>query len=52
MTNSDLVRLRTGIVVSRLALGTAAFGGLYSSVSDAGIKGVIEESGYNLPPWP
>ena len=34
MKNSDLVRLRTGIEVSRLALGTAAFGGLYSSVSD------------------
>lgn len=34
MKNSDLVRLRTGIEVSRLALGTAAFGGLYNSVSD------------------
>lgn len=34
MKNSNLVRLRTGIEVSRLALGTAAFGGLYSSVSD------------------
>lgn len=35
MKNSDRVRLRTGLEVSRLALGTAAFGGLYSSVSDS-----------------
>ena len=30
-----MVRLRTGVEVSRLSLGTAALGGLYTSVSDA-----------------
>ena len=34
MHHSDRVRLRTGLEVSRLALGTAAFGGLFTSVSD------------------
>lgn len=34
MHHSDRVRLRTGLEVSRLALGTAAFGGLFSSVPD------------------
>ena len=35
MKHNDKVRLRTGIEVSRLSLGTAALGGLYTSVSDA-----------------
>jgi D-threo-aldose 1-dehydrogenase len=35
MKHNDKVRLRTGVEVSRLALGTAALGGLYTSVSDA-----------------
>jgi len=34
MRHDDRVKLRTGIEISRLALGTAAFGGLYSSVTD------------------
>jgi len=34
MKHSDKVRLRTGVEVSRLSLGTAALGGLYTSVSD------------------
>lgn len=34
MKHDDLVTLRTGIKISRLSLGTAAFGGLYKSVSD------------------
>jgi D-threo-aldose 1-dehydrogenase len=34
MRHDDRVKLRTGVEVSRLALGTAAFGGLYSSVTD------------------
>jgi D-threo-aldose 1-dehydrogenase len=34
MKHDDRVRLRTGIEVSRLSLGTAAFGGLYKSVTD------------------
>lgn len=34
MHHSDRVRLRTGLEVSRLALGTAAFGGLFASVSN------------------
>jgi len=35
MKHNDKVRLRTGIEVSRLSLGTAALGGLYTSVSDS-----------------
>jgi D-threo-aldose 1-dehydrogenase len=34
MRHSDKVTLRTGIEISRLSLGTAAFGGLYTSVSE------------------
>lgn len=34
MKHNDLVTLRTGVEISRLSLGTAAFGGLYKSVSD------------------
>lgn len=34
MHHSDRVRLRTGLEVSRLGLGTAAFGGLFASVSN------------------
>lgn len=34
MRHDDRITLRTGLEVSRLALGTAAFGGLYSSVTD------------------
>ena len=35
MKHSDKVTLRTGVEISRLSLGTAALGGLYTSVSDA-----------------
>jgi D-threo-aldose 1-dehydrogenase len=35
MKHNDKVRLRTGVEVSRLSLGTAALGWLYTSVSDA-----------------
>ena len=35
MKHNDKVRLRTDVEVSRLSLGTAALGGLYTSVSDA-----------------
>jgi D-threo-aldose 1-dehydrogenase len=35
MKHNDKVQLRTGVEVSRLSLGTAALGGLYTSVSDA-----------------
>jgi D-threo-aldose 1-dehydrogenase len=35
MKHDDKVRLRTGVEVSRLSLGTAALGGLYTSVNDA-----------------
>jgi len=35
MKHNDKVRLRTGVEVSRLSLGTAALGGLYTSVSGA-----------------
>jgi D-threo-aldose 1-dehydrogenase len=34
MKHNDLVTLRTGVEISRLSLGTAAFGGLYKSVTD------------------
>ncbi len=34
MKSKDLVTLRTGVQISRLSLGTAALGGLYSSVSE------------------
>lgn len=34
MKHSDKVKLRTGVEISRLSLGTAAIGGLYTSVSD------------------
>ena len=34
MRHSDKVTLRTGVEISRLSLGTAAIGGLYTSVSD------------------
>ena len=34
MRHDDKVRLRTGVEISRLSLGTAAIGGLYTSVSD------------------
>ena len=33
MRHDDKVRLRTGVEISRLSLGTAAIGGLYTSVS-------------------
>jgi D-threo-aldose 1-dehydrogenase len=35
MKHNDKVRLRTGVEVSRLSLGTAALGGLYTTVSEA-----------------
>ena len=35
MKHNDKVRLRTGVEISRLSLGTAALGGLYTSVCDA-----------------
>jgi D-threo-aldose 1-dehydrogenase len=34
MKHGDRVKLRTGLEISRMALGTAAFGGLYASVTD------------------
>lgn len=34
MRHDDRITLRTGVEVSRLSLGTATFGGLYSSVSN------------------
>lgn len=34
MKHDDRIKLRTGLEVSRVALGTAAFGGLYKSVTD------------------
>jgi D-threo-aldose 1-dehydrogenase len=34
MRHDDRIKLRTGLEVSRVALGTAAFGGLYKSVTD------------------
>lgn len=34
MRHDEKVRLRTGVEISRLSLGTAAIGGLYTSVSD------------------
>ena len=34
MKHDDKVRLRTGVEISKLSLGTAAFGGLYTSVSE------------------
>ena len=34
MKHNDKVRLRTGVEISKLSLGTAAFGGLYTSVSE------------------
>ena len=36
-----MVRLRTGVEISRLSLGTAAFGGLYRSVSEADCTGTL-----------
>ena len=41
MRHSDKVTLRTGIEISRLSLGTAAFGGLYTSVSEADCNDTI-----------
>lgn len=41
MKHSDKVTLRTGIEISRLSLGTAAFGGLYTSVSEADCSDTI-----------
>ena len=41
MKHNDKVRLRTGVEVSRLSLGTAALGGLYTSVSDADCTNTI-----------
>lgn len=41
MKHDDRVTLRTGIEISRLSLGTAAFGGLYTSVSEADCKDTI-----------
>ena len=41
MKHNDKVRLRTGVEVSRLSLGTAALGGLYTSVSDADCKDTV-----------
>jgi D-threo-aldose 1-dehydrogenase len=35
MKHNETVRLRTGVEIPRLSLGTAAFGGLYRSVSEA-----------------
>jgi D-threo-aldose 1-dehydrogenase len=34
MKHDDRVKLRTGLEISRMALGTAAFGGLYASVTN------------------
>jgi D-threo-aldose 1-dehydrogenase len=51
MKHNDKVRLRTGIEVSRLSLGTAALGGLYTSVSDADCTDTIHaamENGMNF----
>lgn len=44
MKHDDAVTLRGGVKVSRLSLGTAAFGGLFSSVSDEECTATIHAS--------
>jgi len=49
--HNQKIKLRTGIEISRLSLGTAAFGGLYKSVSDQDCTATINaalDSGINF----
>jgi D-threo-aldose 1-dehydrogenase len=41
MAHDSVVRLRTGVEISQWGLGTAAFGGLYTSVSDADVAETV-----------
>lgn len=41
MAHNSMVRLRTGVEISQLGLGTAAFGGLYTSVTDADVAATM-----------
>lgn len=51
MKHNQKVELRTGIKISRLSLGTAAFGGLYKSVAEEDCTATIDaalDSGINF----
>lgn len=51
MKHNEKIKLRTGVEISRLSLGTAAFGGLYKSVSDQDCTETINaalDSGINF----
>ncbi len=42
MKHDDRIKLRTGLEVSRVALGAAAFGGLYKSVTDQACTNTLQ----------
>lgn len=42
MRHNDLVKLRTGLEISRFGLGTATLGGLFTSISDADAFSTVE----------
>ena len=42
MRHNDLVKLRTGMEISRFGLGTATLGGLFSSISDENAISTVE----------
>lgn len=42
MRHSDLVKLRTGLEISRFGLGTATLGGLFTSISDEDAFSTVE----------
>lgn len=44
MKHNELVKLRSGLEISRLSLGTAAFGGLYKSVSAKDCEATVKAS--------
>ncbi len=41
MAHNSMVQLRSGVAISQLGLGTAAFGGLYTSVTDADVAATM-----------
>jgi D-threo-aldose 1-dehydrogenase len=41
MARNSMVRLRTGVEISQLGLGTAAFGGLYTSVTESDVAATM-----------
>ena len=42
MSHNTLVKLRTGLEISQFGLGTATFGGLFTSITDEDAVSTVE----------